>query len=192
MNELVDDSVQFPFNARALSYSETFLRVCSEYPDLVLTHERSRRLLKRVADDPGHDKVSEDLMRSISAVIPYTSNSEEAKKWVLKSLYLAFIKHIETGDEKSRVWGIKRVGNMARLNLKPSLKAEVVGKFLKTWFSDDTCSESEIGKELQQQLLSLASGSLIDEVRIKAKDTDTNVKAKAEILLEKLKEYLSP
>jgi hypothetical protein len=130
-------------------------------------------------------------MRAVSAVLPYAAESDELRKWVITSLYPAFVKHIESGNEKVRVWAIKRLGIVAWLDKEQSRKSEVRDSFLRIWFSDETSPDSVVGKELQQQLLVLASENLLRDVRIKAKDANTKVKAKAEMLLETFKGYLT-
>lgn len=174
-------------NNLRLSFSETFRRICKEHYAEVANHERARRLFEKVATDPFHDKVSEDLMKSISAILPHALSSEKSRNWVLRSLYPVFVKEMRNEDEKIKVWAMDKVGSIAGLCGKPTLKKEVVGKFFKIWFSEETRQDNEIGKEVKGHLLGLASEELFEQVRSKAKDQNIGVKAKAEILLEELK-----
>lgn len=59
-------------------------------------------------------------------------------------------------------------------------------------FSDDIDPETNLGKEVEQQLVNLASRELFENVKAKAKHQNPKVKTKAEILLKGLKECLLP
>ncbi len=138
--------------------------------------------------DPFHDKVREDLMRSVSAILPYALRREKWSNWVLKKLYPIFLKNIENKNEKIGLWAIKKVGQIA--SMEPSLENEAEKEFLEIWFSNKSDPSSEFGNEVMEQLAGLTSKRLFEIVRAKAKDHDTKVKA--EILLERLKEGLLP
>ena len=87
---------------------------------------------------------------------------------------------------------MKMVGEIAKSDIQPSIKCEVVAKLLGLWFSEETNPDGDFGKEITQQLLDLVSEGLLEKVRAKAKDRNNSTKAGAESLLEKLKEYLLP
>jgi len=57
-------------------------------------------------------------------------------------------------------------------------------------FSDDIDPETDLGEEVEQQLVIFASRELFENVKAKAKDQNPKVKARAEILLKRLKEWL--
>jgi len=171
-------------------YSNSFHHICSEYPIEVISSERTRLFLEKVVADPFHDKVTEDLMRSVSAILPYTLRSKEWSGWALKKLYPIFAKNIESQDQKIRIWALRSVGTMA--SLCAEIKNKVEKEFLTIWFSNDTDPNSEFGKEVEQQLVGLSSRCLFEQVRAKAKKPDEKIKAKAETLLKGLKECLLP
>jgi len=173
-----------------LSYSESFLRICREHRTEVASHVSAQKLLEKVMKDPLHDKVTEDLMRSVSAILPHAVHHEKGSRWVLETLYPIIVANMENKNEKIGVRAIEKVGRMASLNIKPSIKAEAEKKFLEIWFSNETKPESDLGKAVKQQLVELASKHLFEKVRAKAKNQED--RAKAEILLEGLKEYLLP
>jgi len=150
--------------------------------------------MQKVAADPFHDDVRRDLMRAVSAVLPYASRDENWSDWVLKKLYPVFVESMENekANQKIRVWTIRKVGRIASSGTRLFKTVEVKKKFLRIWFSDDTDPESELGKEVKQQLVGLASKRLFENVRAKAKRQNPKVKTKAEILLKGLKECLLP
>lgn len=80
--------------------------------------------------------------------------------------------------------------NACMARAEPSLKGEAEKRFFEIWFSNETEPNSELGKEVKQQLVALASKPLFEKVRAKAKEQET--KSKAEILLKGLKEWLLP
>lgn len=177
-----------------LSYSNSFYHICSEHPIEVITHKEARRLFEKVAADPFHDSAREDLMRSVSAILPHASRDEKWSGWVLRELYPVFVESMENekADQEIRVWATRKVGRIASSSAHLSKTGEVEKKFLEIWFSDDTDPESELGKEVKQQLIDLTSKRLFENVRAKAKHQDPKVKTKAEILLKGLKECLLP
>jgi hypothetical protein len=172
-----------------LSYSTAFHDVCTGNSAEVIGHGRVQRLFEKVTADPFHDEVTEDLKRSVSSVLPYALQDEMGKQWVLRRLYPILIKNLEKQDEKTRTWTVRQVGKVAGLTFK---RAEAIGKFLHIWFSDGTDPNSEFGKEVKQQLSDLGSKVLFTRVKVKAKDQNTEVRKKAEILLEELKRLLRP
>lgn len=175
-----------------LEYSESFRRICSEHPTEVATHRGAQRLFEKIAADPFHDKIREDLMRSLSAIL--RGLRKEWSNWVLEKLYPVFVKNMEDKetDQRIRVWALKRVGAITSSGIDPSKKTEAEKKFLKIWFSDDTDPESDLGKEVKQQLVDLISKRLFENVRAKAKHQNPKIKTKAEILLKGLRECLLP
>lgn len=175
-----------------LSYSESFRRMCSEHPKEIISHEGAQRLFEKIAADPFHDKIRKDLMRSLSAIL--RGLRKEWSNWVIKRLYPIFVKKIEDkeADEEIRVWAIGRVGQLASLGIDLSIKGKAEKQFLEIWFSGDTDPNSELGKQVKQKLVDLASKRLFEKVRTKAKDQNPKIKTKAEILLERLKECLLP
>ena len=102
----------------------------------------------------------------------------------------------ECVDERIRVWSMRGVGKLASLGIDLSIKGQAKEKFLEIWFLDRTDPESALGEEVEQQLVNLASRdpssarALIKTVRVKAEDRNPTVKARAEVLLERLKGYL--
>lgn len=134
-------------------------------------------------EDPSHDKVIEDLRRSVSAILPHALHHEKWRNWVLQKLHPVFVENMENSNEETRVWAIKKVGQTA--SIEPSVKAEAEKKFLEIWFSSDTDPNSDLGKAVREQLIGLASKGLFENVRAKAKNQEN--KAKAEILLEELR-----
>jgi len=148
----------------------------------------------KVAADPFHDDVRKDLMKAVSAVLRYAPRDKKRSDWVLRKLYPVFIKSMENEktDQEIRVWAAKRVGRIAISGAHLFKTGEVEKKFREIWFSDDTDPESDLGKEMKQQLVDLASKRLFENVRARAKNQDSKVKTKAEILLKGLKECLLP
>jgi len=175
-----------------LEYSESFRRICSEHPTEVATHRGAQRLFEKVAADPFHDKIREDLMRSLSAILRRLR--KEWSNWVLKKLYPIFVKNVGNKelDPRIREWALKRVGEIANSGIVPSKKTEVQNLCLEIWFSDDIDPETDLGKEVKQQLVNLASRDLFENIKASAKDQNPKVKAKAELLLKRLKEWLLP
>jgi len=149
-----------------------------------------RSLLEKAVKDPLSNNVLNDLMRSVSAVLPHASRHKDWSKWVLEKLYPVFVKDIGAQNEEVRLWGIKKLGIIAVNSIEPSVKGRVEVMFVEIWFSKDTDPDSDFGKELLQQIRILFSKRLFDIVRERARDQEQN--AKAEILLESLKEFLTP
>jgi DNA-binding MarR family transcriptional regulator len=170
-----------------LSYSSGLHRVCSENPRDVIRNERVKLLFEKVFTEPFHDKITEDLCRSVSSTLPYALQDDAGRQWVLSRMYPVLIENVEKGDEKTRTWTISQLGKIARLTDK---REEVTEKFLQILFSDGVDLDSEFGKEVKQQLSDLASRTLFARVRGKAKDQNQKVKKKAETLLEELKQSL--
>lgn len=173
-----------------LSYSESFRRICSENPKELISHAGARRLFKKVVADPLHDEVTEDLMRSVSAILPHASHFENGSKWVTNILYPVFVKNLENNNERIRVWAIRMVGKITSFSIEPSVRGEAEKKFLEIWFSKETDPKSKLGDAVRLQLVDLASKRLFEMIRSRAKKHED--KAKAEILLEGLKECLLP
>ncbi|TET19532.1 transcriptional regulator [Candidatus Bathyarchaeota archaeon] len=189
LNILEDDNLSEDVR---LEYSESFRRICSEHPTEVATHRGAQRLFEKVAADPFHDKIREDLMRSLSAILRRLR--KEWSNWVLKKLYPVFVKNVGNKelDPRIREWALKRVGEIANSGIVPSKKTEVQNLCLEIWFSDDIDPETDLGKEVKQQLVNLASRDLFENIKASAKDQNPKVKAKAELLLKRLKEWLLP
>jgi DNA-binding HxlR family transcriptional regulator len=193
VNEFVDvlEDQELSYDLKQ-SYSESFRRICSEHKKEVISNERARDLFKKIAIDPFQDKIFEDLMRSLSALL--RGLRKEWSNWVLEDLYPIFVENMEKKkkNEKTRLWAIKKVGQIASSGINSFIKVEARNKFFEIWFSNDTDPVSAFGKEVEQQLANLASEEMFKIVRAKAKDQDQKVKDKAEILLERLKECLLP
>jgi hypothetical protein len=111
---------------------------------------------------------------------------------VLRRLYPVFAKNIKNESEEVRMWAFRKAGQIADLCEDVNVKYKIENELLKTWFSEDTKSDSELGREVMQQLMSLASKRLFEYSKTKAKGPDAQEKAKAEILLKELKMCLSP
>jgi len=173
-----------------LVYSESFYRICREYP-MVISHKKVRDLFERVAKDPFRDKVRKSLMRSISAILPHALQNKKWTDWVLTRLYPIFHENMDNEDERIRVWGIGKIGRIASFDIEP-LKHKAKEEFLHIWFSNDTDPDSELGRELKRQLMDLSSKQLFEDVRAKTKNKNKRIKAKAETLLDGLKECLMP
>jgi len=173
-----------------VKYSKSFQDVCNAHQEEVISHKGAQRLFMKVAVDPFHDKITEALMLSLSALL--RGLRKEWSDWALRKLYPIFAKEMEDIeiDERIRVWAIIRVGELAGSGIALSLKDEAEKKFLKIWCSNDTDPQSKLGIEVEQQLVNLASRALFEKVRARAKDQD--LKVKAEILLERLTECLLP
>jgi DNA-binding MarR family transcriptional regulator len=174
-----------------LSYSNAFHSVCTEQPTEIINHEGVQRLFEKVADDPFHDKVTGDLARSVSTTLRHALKDEKGSKWVTTRLYPVLIKNVGSKNEENRTWTIKQIGKIADLS-KGLVKKEVVKKFLQFWFSDDVKPNSDSGGETKLQLVNFASKELFENVKARAKDPDTKVKEKAEILFKELAQFLKP
>jgi DNA-binding transcriptional regulator GbsR (MarR family) len=174
-----------------LSYSNAFHSVCTEQPTEIIDHERVQRLFEKVADDPFHDKFTGDLTRSVSTTLRHALQDEKGSKWVTTRLYPILIKNVGNKNEENRTWTIRQLGKIASLS-RELVKKEVIEKFLQIWFSDDTEPNSKSGKEVKQQLADFASKELFKNVKAKAKDPNTKVKEKAEILFKELTQFLKP
>ena len=174
-----------------LSYSKAFHSVCTEQPTEIITHEGVQRLFEKVADDPFHDKVTGDLARSVSTTLRHALQDEKESKWVITRLYKILIKNVGNKNEENRKWTIRQLGKIASLSKGP-VKKEVIKKFLQIWFSDDMEPNSVSGGEVKLQLVDFASKELFKNVKAKAKDPDTKVKEKAEILFKELTQFLKP
>lgn len=175
-----------------LSYSKAFHSVCTEQPTEIIDHERVQRLFEKVADDPFHDKFTEDLTRSVSITLPHALQDEKGSKWVTTRLYPILIKKVGNKNEENRKWAIRQVGKIASLSKEPTKRETIMKKFLQIWFSDDMEPNSESGKEVKLQLINFASKELFKNVKAKAKDPNTKVKQKAEILFKELTQFLKP
>jgi DNA-binding MarR family transcriptional regulator len=174
-----------------LSYSKAFHGVCTEQPTEIIDHEGVQRLFEKVADDPFHDKATENLARSVSITLPHALQDEKGSKWVTTRLYPILIKNVGNKNEENRKWTIRQLGKIAGLS-RGLAKREVVKKFLQIWFSDDMEPNSESGKEVKLELVNFASKELFKNVKAKAKDPNTRVKGKAEILFKELTQFLKP
>lgn len=176
-----------------LFYSNSFQCICSDYPTEVLNNKRVRRLFEKVAADPFYDNVREGLMRSLSTILRKLHH-KEGTDWVLKKLYPIFLKNMEDKEAtpKIRAWAMCQIGKIARSSIGSSKKIEAEKKFLEIWYDVNTDPESDIGEEVKKQIVELASRHLFEKVKAKAKDRNTEVKAKAEILLKSLNECLMP
>lgn len=173
-----------------LFYSTSFHHICSKHPTEVVSYERARTFFEDVVADPLRDKIREDLKRSVSAILPHALRHEKWNNWVLGKLYPVLLENMINENEEIRVWAIRKVGQIA--GVESSVEYEAKEKSLEIWFSDDTDPNSKLGKEVKQQLTDLASRRLFEDVRAKAKDQDVKIKAKAEILLKRLKDCLLP
>lgn len=175
-----------------LSYADAFHKLCRDYLDDVIKHERSRRLLERVATSPSVDKVGEKLRSSLSVVWGNLLKDKKWSGWAL-TLYPTFIKHTsdKETDENIRKWGIQRIGEVARLSPDPRIKQQAKQKLLEICFSNDTDLDSELGKEVKQQIVWLGRYAF-EDVKLRAKDENSKAKAKAESLLKELRECLLP
>lgn len=175
-----------------LSYADTFHKLCRDYLDDVIKSERSQRLLERVVTSPSPDKVGEKLRSSLSVVWGNLVKDKKWSSWTL-TLYPTFIKHMSDKEtnENIRKWSMQRIGEVARLSLEPSIKEPAKKKLLEICFSNDMDLDSELGKEVKQQIVWLGRYAFKD-VKLRAKDENPKAKAKAESLLKELRECLLP
>lgn len=113
---------------------------------------------------------------------------------MVQRLYPTLVKKMEDkkAGEETRLRAVARIGQIASLGPEALVKREAEKKLLEIWFSDDTEVESKLGNELRQQLACLCSIHLFEQVKTRAKGSDKNAKAKAEVLLKELKECLLP
>jgi len=190
LNILEDQNLS---NDVRLFYSNSFFSICSEYPTEVIKHKGAQELFEKVAADPFHDKIREDLMRSLSTILRKL-HQKEGTNWVLKKLYPIFVRNMEDKEatQEIRVWAMRQVGKIASSCIDSSKKIEVEKKFLEIWYDDNNDPESDIGKKVKEQLVHLASRHLFEKVKANAKNKNPKVKAKAEILLKSLKDCLMP
>lgn len=193
INELVDilEDSNLSEDLR-ISYADTFHNLCRNYLDDMIKRERSRKLLERVAATPSLDKVGEKLRASLSVVWGNLVKDEKWSGWAL-TLYPNFIKHLSDKEtnENIRKWSIQRIGEVARLALDSSVKERAKGKLLEICFSNDVDLDSELGKEVKQQIVWLGRAAFKD-VKLRAKDEDPKAKAKVESLLKELRVCLLP
>jgi len=145
-----------------------------------------------VAANPSLDKVGEKLRASLSVVWGNLVKDKEWSGWAV-TLYPTFIKHMgdKETNENIRKWSIQRIGEVARLSLDPSKKEQAKGKLLEICFSNDMDLDSDLGKEVKQQIVWLGRYAFKD-VKLRAKDENPKAKVKAESLLKELRECLLP
>lgn len=193
INELIDilEDSNLSEDLR-LSYADTFHNLCRNYLDDVIKRERSRKLLERVAATPSLGKVGEKLRASLSVVWGNLVKDEKWSGWAL-TLYPNFIKHLSDKEtnENIRKWSIQRIGEVARLSLDSSMKKQAKEKLLEICFSNDVDLDSELGKEVKQQIVWLGRAAFKD-VKLRAKDENPKAKAKVESLLKELRDCLLP
>jgi len=174
-----------------LSYSESFHRICLQYPIEVISYQQAREFLERILTEKSTDKVEWDLKkRSLSAILSHVSRHKEWCEWVMKEVYPALLEYVEDEEEESRIWAIQMMGRIATNITDSSIKDGIVEKLLEIWFSRGVDPSSKFGNELFCLLLSLSSRKLFKKVMVMAK-TEENRK-KAEMLLERLKDNLLP
>jgi hypothetical protein len=157
-----------------------------------MRHERVRRLFLNVARSSPSDKIGVELKSAITGAISEWLRQKETRDWVLKNLYPAFVSHMKDlkTEEGIRGWATSRIGDIARISPDPENKNQAKKSIIEMYFSDGVNVESELGKELRQQLVWLTSRSIFEEVKAKAKSENQKVKVKAEILLKDMKKYI--
>lgn len=175
-----------------LSYSQVFFRLCGDSPDEMLADADVRRLLERIAANPTQDKVMESLARSFTYVLPYAMHTNIHETWVWKRIYPVLLRNMQSQNKQIRSWSIKKVGRIAALSKNPQTSRDVRNKLLEAWFSEDVVPDGDLGKELQQELLELASKELFQYVRKMARSESSAHRSKAEKLLGLLKESIFP
>jgi DNA-binding MarR family transcriptional regulator len=172
------------------SYSASFLRVCREHPREVMDNVEARKLLVEVIEGSFDGAVGESLRGSVSAILLFALRVDEWSEWISRTIYPVLIENLRSENQEIKLWSMKRLGQIAGLSVKPSLRHKIEEKFFEIWFSGETDSESGIGETVVEQIVYLFSNGLFEKVMAKTKNAKD--KEKAEILLEKLKEFLMP
>jgi hypothetical protein len=126
------------------------------------------------------------------AVLQRALQDEKGSKWVTTRLCPILTKNLGSRDERTGTWTIRQLGKIASLGKEPAKRKTIIKEFLKIWFSDDIEPDSSSGEETKLQLVSLASNELFQIIKTKAKDPDTKIKEKAEILFKELTQFLTP
>jgi hypothetical protein len=144
----------------------------------------------RIAANPTQDRIVVSLARSFTYVLPYAMRTNIHETWVWVRIYPVLLKNMQSQDKQIRSWSVKKIGRIAALSKNPQTCRDIRNKLLEAWFSEDVEPDGDLGKELQQQLLELASKELFQYVRKMARSGSSAHRVKAEKLLELLKESI--
>lgn len=140
------------------------------------------------------DEVNEDLVEKFRVgvwdVLRHVSRYKNRIEWVGKEIYPLLERNVEVGDEQTRLFAMKVIGEIVVNSVDPFLKSKAEKKLVEIWYSPDTDPNSKFGQDVLKWLVLLSSKWLFDDAKAKAKDDKYRVKA--ELLLEKLKEVLLP
>lgn len=174
-------------------YSDSFYRFCIEQSEEILSNKRARKYLEDIVANPfRYDEIN--LKRFVSAVLKYALNHEEWSDWIRISLYPIFVNNAKIGNAEVRAWSVEKMGEIVNsvTGLNGKSKTEVMTSFEELvsdmWFSQDTDPDSNLGRVVMRLLTGMASRSLFEKAREKAKVSDEKVRSKAEKLLEGLKD----
>jgi len=173
-----------------LSYSEDFLKLCQKSCSKLMRHEKVKALFLNIARKPPSDEVGIKLKSAINVITSDWLRDTETGDWVLKNLFPILLSHMKDAtEENTKKWAASNIGNIARIGPIP-IKNQAEKSIIDAYFLDDVGVESELSKELQQQLAWLTSKSLFEKIKNRAESENLTVKTKAETLLKEMKKLL--
>ena len=175
-----------------LSYAEEFLRLCQKSCSTLMKHEKVKALFLNFARNPSSDEIGTKLKSAINVTTSDWLRNTEIGDWIIKNLYPVLASHMKDTktEEAIRIWAASNVGNIARADPNSEIKKQAEKSIIDTYFLSDIAIESEMAKELQQQLAWLTSKSLFEKIKTKAESEDLTIKIKAETLLKEMKKLL--
>jgi DNA-binding transcriptional ArsR family regulator len=180
-----------------LSCSQSLFSLIQKHPAEMLHQERVRELAKTIVKgitrNPSVDRVTDDLRRSAKEVVSYAAGNSEWETWVLQEFYpnlVALIMNVDAGDA-FREWAARLVGEVARRGLMPATRNKAEVELLTAWFRDDFDPKETLGAALVDEIMSTASREVFDQIREKAKETNTQTRSKATILLKEFTNRLN-
>lgn len=163
-------------------------------------HERLRKILEKMLEDPPSDGKVEERKRSmIKQAIPQLIMDNKTKKWVLEKAYPSATSILENRSEPEQIllWAIAMLTDIGT-RCPPRIWKEIKTKLLEIYFGDGLEPTNKVATELQNSILELhclsteSARQLATHLRKRAKSNNSKEKEKATTLLKKIIQYLVP
>jgi len=191
-NEL-DEEIRTP---AAQSLQDTFTATPQK---IIPKHKRLSKILEELLADPSREGEITNIKRTMLKIsIPQLVRDEEARSWVKEKVYPNTTNILEEKrPEKTLMWAISILENIATHIPDPIITEEIRNKLREAYFKKTVKRESSVGEELEKAILRLftqkteATRELISYLKETRKKRGKEGEEKAAFLLKNIVKYLT-
>jgi len=181
-------------------YANALHSLFTAIPNIILKeHERLRKTLEKVLQDPpAEGKVEERKRSMIKMALPQLITDETTRSWVINTVYPQALATLESWNKSERIlmWVLSMLESIGTRS--KDHQEEIRSKIVEIYFEKTLNKMEHLDKELKNSIIELfcreteSARELATNLRRRAKSGNEKEKEKATTLLKKIIQYLAP